>query len=67
MRFAISWGLTLGWWTRGIEGVEGMSGKDPYSKAYALISFDRLGRIASTFGAISGVQRTIFAEEMLTQ
>jgi len=52
---------------RGIDGVEGESGKDPYSNAKGLISFDRLGRIASTLGAISGVQRTNFAVEILMQ
>jgi hypothetical protein len=52
---------------RGIDGVEGESRKDPYSNAKGLISFDRLGRIASTLGAISGVQRTNFAVEILMQ
>lgn len=47
--------------------MDGTLGKDPYSKAKALISFDRLGKMASTFGAISGVHNTIFAEEMLMQ
>jgi hypothetical protein len=47
--------------------VEGVLGKDPYSNAKGLISLDRLGRMASTLGAISGVQRTNFAVEILMQ
>ena len=44
-----------------------MFGNDPYSNANAVMSLDKLGRTASTLGAISGVQRTSRAVEMLIQ
>jgi hypothetical protein len=47
--------------------VEGTLGNDPYSKATARMSFERFGKMTSTLSAISGVQKTSFAPEILIQ
>jgi hypothetical protein len=79
MRFPISVGPTFGrwklglrggrsaWCRRGIDGVDGTSGKEPYSNAAQRISFGSVGRIFSTFGAISGVHNTNCAVEIVIQ
>jgi hypothetical protein len=79
MRFPMSVGPTFGrwkfglrggrsvWWRRGIDAVDGILGKEPHSNATQRMSFDRVGRIFSTFGAISGVHNTNRAVAIVIQ